>query len=187
MATAYVFSSSVSWGRSWGLLPNISSILGHTCICWEALRQWIGRDQSHNAVGTFFHVFVSTVSPPFCLFLQTFSLISELIDLARWVKFCIKSKYRLGFKKDLGLTISGIWDGLTGQTNWQKLLQLRPQASLRRIRVSRGSLEPSANRLRLCLRLRRIWKTEDDWERGWSYLWLVYGIQTNHMWLRMST
>ena len=34
------------------------------------------------------------------------------------------------------------------------------QASLRRIRVSRGSLEPSANRLR------RIRKTEDDWERG---------------------
>ena len=96
MATAYVFSSSVSWGRSWGLLPNISSILGQTCICWEALRQWIGGDQSHNAVGTFFHVFVSTVSPPFCLFSQTFSPISELIDLARWVKFCIKSKYRLG-------------------------------------------------------------------------------------------
>ena len=31
----------------------------------------------------FFHVFVPTVSPPFCLFFQTFSPISELIDLAR--------------------------------------------------------------------------------------------------------
>ena len=86
LATAYVFSSSVSRGRSWGFLPNSLLTLGQTCIYCEAFRQWTGRDQ-FLAVGTFFQVFVPTESPPFCLFLQTFPPISELIDLARRVKF----------------------------------------------------------------------------------------------------
>ena len=52
---------------------------------WKALHQWIGRDQ-FLVVGTFFHVFEATVSPPFCLFYKRFPLLSDLIDLTRWVK-----------------------------------------------------------------------------------------------------
>ena len=56
----------------------------------------LGGDEKFLAVETifilfyfFFHVFVmfvATVSLPFCLFLQTFPPISDLIDFARWVK-----------------------------------------------------------------------------------------------------
>ena len=63
--------------------PRLS--LGQTCFYCKALHQWIGRDQ-FLAVGTFFHVFEATVSPPFCLFYKRFPLLSDLIDLARWVK-----------------------------------------------------------------------------------------------------
>ena len=55
----------------------------------------LGGDEKFLAVETifiiifFFHVFVifvATVSLPFCLFLQTFPPISDLIDFARGVK-----------------------------------------------------------------------------------------------------
>ena len=37
----------------------------------------------------FFHVFEATVSPPFCLFYKRFPPISDLIDLARWIKLTL--------------------------------------------------------------------------------------------------
>ena len=80
-----VFSSPVTRGLSCGFLPNMSFTFGQT---WSTAKLFVSELVEINFLLSerFFHVFVifvATVGLPFCLFLQTFPPISDLIDLAR--------------------------------------------------------------------------------------------------------